>query len=172
MGTRQLKQAAQRADPGGTSSDESSQFCPSLHQRDEDHAREVCGTPARRSSSPATGRKSEQHGNDRCRVRLWKCQFDAQCFSAGTKNCTGTVSSPLPKYARRETAIKGQSQRQEVTILNRYNDAAVVKVVASDWIDVFSIRTPAKIKYAWRSHRSNIQGTGVQEWLESSKIRF
>src|SRR6266496_2766496 len=45
---------------------------PGLHQRDEDHAGEVCRTSARRSSSPATGRKSEQHGSDCWRVRLWE----------------------------------------------------------------------------------------------------
>src|SRR6266404_3385253 len=67
---------------------------------DEDHAREVCGTPARRSRSPATRRKSQQHGNDCQRVRLWKRQFDAQRFSARTKNRTGSVS---PSFSTPET---------------------------------------------------------------------
>src|SRR3984893_18867808 len=106
MGARQLKQTAECAGARGTGGDESSQLCPSLYQRDEDHACEVCGTPARRSRSPATGRKSKQPGNDCWRVRLWECQFDAQCFPAGTENCTWTLSSPLSKSASRATATK------------------------------------------------------------------
>src|SRR6266446_3167888 len=103
MGARQFKQTADCAHAGGTSSDESSQFCPSVRSRDEDHASKVCGTPASGSSAQATGRKSKQPGSDCWRVRLWECQFDAQRFSANTKNCTGTVSSPFPEYASRET---------------------------------------------------------------------
>src|SRR5438477_12697006 len=110
MGARALKQTADRADARRTGSDESSQLCPSLHQRDEDHACEVRGTPARRSSSPATGRKSEQPGNDCWRVWFCECQFDAQCFPTGTENCTWTLSSPLPKSASRATATKDYGQ--------------------------------------------------------------
>jgi len=36
---------------------------------------------------------------------------------------------------------------KEVTILDRYNNAAVVKVVASDWIDYLEI---AKINGEWK----------------------
>src|SRR5438876_7630638 len=107
MGARQLEQTAHGTDVGAAGSDESSQFRPSLHQRDENHAREVCRTSARRSSSPATGRKSEQHGNDCHRVRLWKRQFDAQRFSANTKNSARTLSSPLPT---RETPIEATGE--------------------------------------------------------------
>src|SRR6266478_682516 len=113
MGARQLKQTAECAGAGRTGSDESSQFCPSLHQRDEDHSREVCGAPSRRGSSPATGRKSKQPGNDCWGMRLWECQFDAQCFPAGIENSTGTLSSPLSKYAPRATAPKGKGQHTE-----------------------------------------------------------
>src|SRR6266478_5490232 len=106
MGARQLKQTAECAGAGRKGSDESSQFRPSLYQRDEDHAREVCGTSARRSSSPATGRKSEQHGNHCQRVRLWKRQFDAQRFSADTENRTGPVSSPFPTHETTSAKIE------------------------------------------------------------------
>src|SRR5207248_625312 len=54
-------------------------------------------------SRPATGRKSKQHGNDCWRVRIRKRQFNAYCISAGIENCTGTISTPLPQYASRET---------------------------------------------------------------------
>jgi len=58
---------------------------------------EVCGAPARRSSSPATGRKSKQPGNNCRGMWLWERQFDAQRFPAGTENCTWAISSSLSK---------------------------------------------------------------------------
>src|SRR6266404_1674361 len=113
MGARQLEQTAQCAGAGATGSDESSQFRPSLHQGNEDHAREVCGTLARRSRAPATRRKSQQHGNDCQRVRLWKREFDAQCFSAHTENCTGPVSSPFPAREALDAKIRKETQMKK-----------------------------------------------------------
>ena len=78
-----------------TRRDESAQFRTRLHQRDEDHARKICRAPACRSSSPSIGRKSQQHGNDRRRMRLRERQLDAQRLSADPENRTWPIPSPL-----------------------------------------------------------------------------
>jgi len=45
------------------------------------------------------------------------------------------------------TQIPKEKQLKEVTILDRFNNAAVVKIVASDWIDYLSV---AKFNGEWK----------------------
>src|SRR2546430_4866294 len=214
--------------------DESAQFRACVYSGDENDTGEVCRTLARRSRASPTRRKSEQHGDDRERVRLWECDLDAQCLSTHLKNSARPLPPPLPPCetddskietmklislfaltllmstpifaqtdfpsdndairktaldyiegwysgdaARMERALHpelakrmistdpktGRSQfnhmgamtlvqrtregigkkipqdrqSKEVTILDRYNNAAVVKIVASDWIDYLEV---------------------------------
>src|SRR5262249_2021170 len=74
---------------------ESAQFRPRLHQRNENHSRKIRRASARGSSSPSAGRKSQQHGNGRKRMRLRERQRDAQRLSEDPENRTWPVPSPL-----------------------------------------------------------------------------
>src|SRR5207249_4665003 len=104
--------------------DESAQFRTRLHQRNEDDARKVCGVPARRSSSPAVGRKSEQHGNDRSRMRFRERQFNAQRFSADPENRAWPISSPLSPRETSASKIQKQPNTLSCYLLGGFNQAA------------------------------------------------
>ena len=98
-----LNKPLTRAGAGQTRGHESAKFRADLHQGNENHAGEIRRTSSSRDRSAAPGRKPEQHGVDRKRVRFRKCEFNAQRFSARVKDCARTVSSPLPP---RETSTK------------------------------------------------------------------
>jgi putative lumazine-binding protein len=72
-------------------------------------------------TDPKTGRSQFNH-------------MGAMALVQGTKRGGGTKT---PK----------EKQLKEVTILDRFNNAAVVKIVASDWIDYLSV---AKVNGEWK----------------------
>src|SRR5207249_4968195 len=110
VGARQLAQTAHGARARATGRDESAQFRSRVYSGNEDYAREICRTPAGGGGPPSTGRKSEQHGNDRRRVRLRERQFDAQRVPTGAKNCARPISSPLPTRETPDAKIEKQQK--------------------------------------------------------------
>jgi hypothetical protein len=49
--------------------------------------------------------------------------------------CNGNVA---PGRRHRGVSVNGNDKQKDITILDRYNNVAIVKVVASDWVDYLS----------------------------------
>jgi hypothetical protein len=73
------------------------------------------------ATDPATGRSQFNHMSAMALVQVTKAGYDRQ----------------IPK----------DRQRKEITVLDRYNNAAVVKIVAADWVDYLQ---EAKVNGQWK----------------------